>query len=95
MNSSNDTEATKSFAKTEEIAERWQTIKKLFESASALTGNEREKFLEDACGEDTALRLEVEKLLASFEDSDTFLEKPAAAEMASGARRKFPNSTHI
>lgn len=83
MNNSKETQATRKFAETEELAERWQKVKKLFEAASALAGNERETFLQKACDGDEDLRLEVKKLLATFEDAENFLENPAAAEVAS------------
>lgn len=83
MNNSSETEATKHFAETEEMAERWQKVKKLFESASALSGKKRENFLKKSCGEDVELRNEVEKLLVSFESAESFLENPAVAEAAS------------
>lgn len=80
---SNETQETEHFAETEEMQERWQKIKSLFEKASSLTGKEREKFLKKSCGDDVELRQEVEKLLASFENSESFLENPAVAEAAS------------
>jgi serine/threonine-protein kinase len=83
MNNSNETEATRHFPKTEEEAERWQKVKKLFESASALSSKEREKFLKKSCGDDESLRREVERLLNSFEDAESFLEQPAVREVAS------------
>jgi serine/threonine-protein kinase len=96
MNNSNETEATKHFAETEEVAERWQKVKSLFEKASALTGKERENFLKKSCGGDVELCREVEKLLASFESSESFLENPAVAEAASLFENKstlIPNHT--
>lgn len=78
-----ETQETKHFAETEEIAERWQKVKGLFEKASALSGKKREKFLQDSCGEDVELRAEVKRLLNSFEDSESFLENPAVAEAVS------------
>jgi serine/threonine-protein kinase len=63
--------------------ERWQKIKGLFDAAQELAPDKRSKFLDSACGNDAELRSEVEKLLASFEDSESFLESPAAAEVAS------------
>ncbi len=69
-------------------AERWQKIKSLFDDVvqddeRRLDGKKREKFLAEACAGDAALRREVEKLLASFENAGSFLENPAAAEVAS------------
>jgi serine/threonine-protein kinase len=63
--------------------ERWQKIKSLFDAAQELDAKKREKFLENACAGDAELRREVEKLLASFENAESFLENPAAAEVAS------------
>lgn len=83
MSNPSETEATKHFSETEEMAERWRKIKSLFEKASSLVGVEREKFLKNSCGEDVELRQEVEKLLASFESSESFLENPAVAEAVS------------
>lgn len=82
MNNSNESDATRHLGETDEVAARWQLIKKIFETASALTGKEREKFLKKSCGNDADLRAEVDKLLHSFEDSGTFLEKGAAAGVA-------------
>ncbi len=83
MEESNKTQETRHLDKTEEIAERWQKIKGLFEKATSLTGKEREDFLRSSCGKDAELRQVVERLLASFEDSESFLENPAVAEVAS------------
>ncbi|MDQ3375189.1 MAG: serine/threonine protein kinase, partial [Acidobacteriota bacterium] len=63
-------------------AERWQKIKGLFDAALKFAPAQREKFLDNACGNDEGLRREVEKLLASFAD-DSFMEQPAAKEVAS------------
>lgn len=48
-----------------------------------MTGKEREKFLKKYCGNDAEMRNEVEKLLKSFEDSESFMQNPAIAEAAS------------
>lgn len=63
--------------------ERWQLIKGLFDAAVELSPKKRGSFLENACGGDAELRGEVEKLLASFERADSFMERPAVAEVAS------------
>ena len=83
MNNSNESDETKQLGDTEEVAQRWEKITKIFEAASALTGKEREKFLKKSCGNDAELRKEVEKLLKSFEDSESFMQNPAVAEAAS------------
>ncbi len=64
-------------------AERWQKIKSLFDAAQQLEPKKREKFLDNACGKDLELRREIEKLIDSFESAESFMESPAAAEVAS------------
>lgn len=60
----------------------WQKVKKIFDAALKLAPEKRGKFLDENCDEDKTLRREVENLLASFKD-DSFMEQPAAAELAS------------
>ncbi len=57
--------------------ERYQRIGELFDQALELAPEARATFLEQACGADTELRAEVEKLLANHLDSEEFLERPA------------------
>ncbi len=83
MNNSNESDETKHLDTAEEVATRWEKITKIFETASALTGKERDKFLKKSCGDDAELRKEVEKLLKSFEDSESFMQNPAVAEVVS------------
>src|SRR5688572_22022427 len=64
-------------------SERWQKIKGLFDVALELAPEQRGKFLQKACGADAELRREVESLLASFEAAESFMNKPAAEEVAS------------
>lgn len=90
MNNSNETDETRRLPAPEEVSERWEKITKIFEAASALTGKEREKLLQRSCGDDAELRQKVEKLLASFEESDSFLANPAVAEAASLLAEKKP-----
>ena len=69
--------------------ERWQHAKELFRSALEQEVDERAAFLDRACQGDDLLRREVESLLASFEESDHFIETPvavAAADLFSEAR---------
>ncbi len=63
--------------------ERWQKIKSLFEAAQQLEPKKRARFLNNACGADEDLRVEVEELMASLENDNSFMESPAAAEVAS------------
>ncbi|HTH51121.1 MAG TPA: protein kinase, partial [Pyrinomonadaceae bacterium] len=55
----------------------------LFEEAADLDPPERAKFLDESCGSNAELRRDVESLLESFERSDSFLEQPAANQVAS------------
>ncbi len=56
--------------------ERWHRIEAVFQSAVDLPKNERSTFLDAECGPDDDLRLEVERLLASDESADEFIESP-------------------
>ena len=72
---------------TEMTPERWQQIKYLFNSALERPLPERSMFLSQACGEDQALRSEVESLLTSDEEAEQFIDAPAyevAAELLTG-----------
>jgi serine/threonine protein kinase/Flp pilus assembly protein TadD len=67
--------------------ERWQQIDQLFHSALERDSSERAAFLSQVCGGDDSLRSEVESLLKSHEQSDSFIEAPAAdiaAELLTG-----------
>ncbi len=56
----------------------WPRIKRVLAGALACEGADREAYLVEACGTDTALRERIEKLLAAEERVGTFLETPAA-----------------
>ena len=60
-------------------AERWARVKELFEVAVDLDPSERTILLDDECGGDDALRVEIESLLESDDRSDGFIEQPACA----------------
>ena len=63
-------------------SERWQKVKGLFDAVVELAPSEREKFLAESCGDDDELRREVEELLASSNNAESFMEKPAAEAVA-------------
>ena len=73
----------KSAAQNTPNADEWQKVKSLFDAAQKLERAERGKFLEKVCRGKPELRLQIEKLLESFESAESFMEKPAAAEVAS------------
>ncbi|MEP6621095.1 MAG: serine/threonine-protein kinase [bacterium] len=54
------------------IPERWQLVKAVVADALELPLPERGAYVERACGDDAALRAEVESLLASARESDSF-----------------------
>ncbi len=64
-------------------AERWKKVKGLFDVVADMEPDVRDRFLERSCKADPTLRTDVEKLLASSENSDGFLEQPAANQVAS------------
>ena len=55
-------------------ATRWQQVKILFTAALEKAPPLRAAFLTEACGEDVALRGEVEALLTAHHDAGTFLD---------------------
>src|SRR3712207_4229381 len=62
--------------------ERWQKIQDLYESALKYPPDERAAFLRINCNGDEDLRREVESLLSFSDDSASFMERPAVAEVA-------------
>ncbi|ARA94176.1 hypothetical protein AWN76_014115 [Rhodothermaceae bacterium RA] len=58
-------------------AERWEHIETLFERALDLEPAAREAFLDEACGDDAALRGEVASLLASYTAAQPFFARLA------------------
>ncbi len=69
--------------------ETWHHIKELFEAALERAPDERPAFLDHACDGDESLRSEVESLLTSYEEGESFMERPAvalAAESLAGSR---------
>jgi serine/threonine-protein kinase len=55
----------------------WPRLKEVFEGARVLAVDARPAYLAVACGQDPALRQEVEALLASHDRATSFLETPA------------------
>ena len=63
--------------------ERWQQVKEIFNSAINFRPEERGLFISQACSGDEELRSEVESLIASHEESGSFIDKPAFEAAAS------------
>ncbi|HEY2962060.1 MAG TPA: protein kinase [Pyrinomonadaceae bacterium] len=57
--------------------ERWQQVKAIFNSAINYRPEERDLFISQACSGDENLRSEVESLIASHEQSGSFIDEPA------------------
>lgn len=70
---------------------RWRQIEALFDHAVALPAAEREAYLAGACGEDRALRHEVETLLASVAGADDALRETVATNVARLASAVAPS----
>lgn len=62
--------------------EDWQKVKAIFDSAVEVAPDSRSAFLNDACANDGELRREVETLLASSDETESFMETPFAGEIA-------------
>ncbi len=58
--------------------DRWQRVKLLFGDAVELAGEARVRFLDESCGEDAALRAEVDSLLVAHAHEHAVLDRPAA-----------------
>ncbi len=57
--------------------ERWAEVKHIFASVVDLPREERADVLDDRCGQDVALRAEVESLLRAHDTAGDFIERPA------------------
>jgi tetratricopeptide (TPR) repeat protein/predicted Ser/Thr protein kinase len=57
--------------------QRWRQVDDLFHAAVACDRLERASLLARGCGDDSALRVEVESLLAAHERASSFIELPA------------------
>jgi eukaryotic-like serine/threonine-protein kinase len=62
--------------------ERWQQVKELFRSALGHEEESRAAFLDRACAGDDGLQREVESLLASFDESESIIQRPVAKAAA-------------
>src|SRR6266849_4228267 len=60
----------------------WEEVKELFEQVLARPFAERDAFLSQASAGDEALRREVESLIKSYEQAESFMESPAVEAAA-------------
>src|SRR5215470_7486920 len=72
--------------------ERYKQVGELYHQALAVERQDRDAFLDHACGGDERLRREVESLLASDEGAASFLDSPAM-EVAAKILTKEPPLT--
>src|SRR5205807_8685376 len=63
-------------------SERFQQVDRVLQSVLERPASEREMFLDEACGNDAALKSEVRSLLASYDESGSFIERPAVEDGA-------------
>jgi len=71
---------------------RWQEIDQLFHAALSYEPAQRADFLISACGNDESLRLEVESLLSSHQEAESFIETPAG-DVAAGLLQRVERSS--
>ncbi len=64
------------------MSAQWQKVKEILQAALERPLGEREQFLDKVCSNDQSLRREVETLLTSFENADSFMENAAIGEVA-------------
>lgn len=69
---------------------RWQEIDQLFHAALGYEPAQRADFLVGACGDDESLRQEVESLLSSHQEAESFIETPAGDVAAGLLGRQEP-----
>ena len=73
---------------------QWKRISEVTASALELHGQDRIAFLNEACGTDSGLRKEVERLLREHERAGNFMENPplqaSFGRARSKANRVFP-----
>ncbi len=62
--------------------ENRQRLKDIFDAALQRNPNERRRFVDEQCGGDETLRMEILSLLSSFESVGNFMENPAIAAVA-------------
>src|SRR5262249_49005211 len=74
------------------MADRWQQIEKIFQSALQLQESQRKAFLEEACAGDEGLRREVDSLLGFEGRGKQFIEAPALELVAKMLAEDNPES---
>ena len=73
--------------------ERWREIERLYHAVLERDADERAAFLADACGDDDALRREVESLFDYQARAKDFIERPAVQGRLASAVRRLEQSS--
>ncbi|MBK9155292.1 MAG: protein kinase [Chloracidobacterium sp.] len=63
--------------------ELWEQITDIYHEAAELSGADRDRYLNDACGSDPQIRKEVESLLEADRNAGEFISTPAVGSMES------------
>jgi serine/threonine-protein kinase len=71
--------------------EQWQQVQELFHAASEQAPEAQAAFLDQACGDDLALRSEVESLLASDEGAGSFIDGAIQGAVGLAAANLIPS----
>lgn len=75
--------------------DRWKKLDELLDAVLDLPAEERSKFLSEHCGNDEALRSEIDKLVMAHQQSGRFIETSAMSVAARlVARETFDATTH-
>jgi eukaryotic-like serine/threonine-protein kinase len=80
--------------------DHWKRVRSVFDAAVACEGEMREAVLRTACGEDRALRADVESLLAADRDRGSLFDQPVSPALrelalASVANRRPPSTSGL
>src|SRR5690606_323949 len=74
---------------------RWKEVEELFHATADIPAGDRLRFLIEQSGQDLELRKEVEKLLASLDDAEEFIESPVWTDsglLNTSAKRELSKS---
>src|SRR4030095_13153982 len=74
---------------------RWKRVKELFHEALRREPVDRDAFLDESCKGDPHLRIEVESLLISLSEAETFLEEPILPSLDTEVYWQFENNEVI
>jgi len=68
--------------------DRWKKIEEIYQAALEKPEEKQAAFLSQACGEDQALRREIEEMLEARQKAGSFLGQPAAEQMGLAQEEK-------